>query len=161
MGIFAKRNIQKHEELTFNYNVDRYGHQAQTCYCGEPNCVGFIGGKTQTDVVTIDDLYLDGLSLVKSIFTFAYGACLALGLDEEAMAALKGTKKKKGKKIDDPDFMVYFQSTAPKCLNADRTAARSQSPDTHRRSKSLDRNANIRKQENSLQAPHTNQTLHG
>lgn len=25
MGIFAKRNIQKHEELTFNYNVDRYG----------------------------------------------------------------------------------------------------------------------------------------
>jgi histone-lysine N-methyltransferase SETD2 len=26
MGIFAKRNIQKHEELTFNYNVDRYGY---------------------------------------------------------------------------------------------------------------------------------------
>jgi SET domain-containing protein len=25
MGIFAKRNIQAHEELTFNYNVDRYG----------------------------------------------------------------------------------------------------------------------------------------
>ena len=26
MGIFARRNIQKHEELTFNYNVDRYGY---------------------------------------------------------------------------------------------------------------------------------------
>jgi [histone H3]-lysine36 N-trimethyltransferase len=25
MGIFAKRDIQMHEELTFNYNVDRYG----------------------------------------------------------------------------------------------------------------------------------------
>lgn len=25
MGIFAKRNILKNEELTFNYNVDRYG----------------------------------------------------------------------------------------------------------------------------------------
>ena len=82
MGIFAKRDIQKHEEITFNYNVDRYGyvsycrlcaysldkidptrsHQAQTCYCGESNCVGFIGGKTQTDIITMDDLYLDGMS---------------------------------------------------------------------------------------------------
>ena len=26
MGIFAKRDIQKHEEITFNYNVDRYGY---------------------------------------------------------------------------------------------------------------------------------------
>jgi SET domain-containing protein len=25
MGIFSKRAIAKHEELTFNYNVDRYG----------------------------------------------------------------------------------------------------------------------------------------
>lgn len=25
MGIFAKRAILEHEELTFNYNVDRYG----------------------------------------------------------------------------------------------------------------------------------------
>lgn len=25
MGIFAKRDIKLHEELTFNYNVDRYG----------------------------------------------------------------------------------------------------------------------------------------
>lgn len=25
MGIFTKRNIKKDEELTFNYNVDRYG----------------------------------------------------------------------------------------------------------------------------------------
>ncbi|KAH8831290.1 histone-lysine N-methyltransferase [Flagelloscypha sp. PMI_526] len=109
MGIFAKRLIQKHEELTFNYNVDRYGHQAQTCYCGEPNCVGFIGGKTQTDVVTIDDMYLD-----------------ALGLDEEDMKELKGSKKKKGKKIDDPDFMPDVKALeindVPKVLTAIRTS---------------------------------------
>lgn len=45
MGIFANRFIRANEELTFNYNVDRYGHDAQPCYCGEPKCVGFIGGE--------------------------------------------------------------------------------------------------------------------
>lgn len=60
MGIFAKRAIAKDEELTFNYNVDRYGHDAQICYCGELNCVGFIGGKTQTEVATMDDVYIEG-----------------------------------------------------------------------------------------------------
>src|SRR5690606_9915292 len=49
MGIFAKREIEAGEELTFDYNVDRYGSEAQKCWCGEPNCLGFIGGKTQTD----------------------------------------------------------------------------------------------------------------
>ena len=79
MGIFANRSIKKNEELTFNYNVDRYGyvlpidfetftfsvllfsHDAQPCYCGEEKCVGFIGGKTQTDIAAMDDLYLDGI----------------------------------------------------------------------------------------------------
>ncbi|GLB44230.1 putative class V-like SAM-binding methyltransferase superfamily, Histone-lysine methyltransferase family. SET2 subfamily protein [Lyophyllum shimeji] len=98
MGIFAKRDIQKHEELTFNYNVDRYGHQAQTCYCGESNCVGYIGGKTQTDVATMDDLYLDALGIT----------------DEAELMDLKGSKKKKGKKIDDPDFMPILKSIVEK-----------------------------------------------
>lgn len=35
-------------------------HVAQECYCGEPNCVGYIGGKTQTDLGGMDDLYIDG-----------------------------------------------------------------------------------------------------
>ncbi|BGP03258.1 Histone-lysine N-methyltransferase, H3 lysine-36 specific [Rhodotorula toruloides] len=87
MGIFTKRDIKMHEELTFNYNVDRYGHVAQECYCGEPNCVGYIGGKTQTDLGGMDDLYID-----------------ALGITEEVEGlGLKGSKKKKGKKLDE-DF---------------------------------------------------------
>jgi [histone H3]-lysine36 N-trimethyltransferase len=58
MGIFTDRNVQAGEELTFDYNVDRYGYvfcvvdfsaEAQPCYCGEPNCIGYIGGKTQTE----------------------------------------------------------------------------------------------------------------
>ncbi|KAG9103842.1 histone methyltransferase set2 [Ceratobasidium sp. 370] len=62
MGIFAKRNIQADEELTFNYNVDRYGHDPQKCYCGEPNCVGYLGGKTQTDVRANEMLDALGIS---------------------------------------------------------------------------------------------------
>ncbi|KAG7087687.1 hypothetical protein E1B28_013634 [Marasmius oreades] len=98
MGIFSKRKIRKHEELTFNYNVDRYGHQAQTCYCGEANCVGFIGGKTQTDISSMDDLYLDALGIT----------------DENDLLEMKGTKKKKGKKIDDPDFMPQMKTIVEK-----------------------------------------------
>lgn len=52
MGIFAGRTIRAGEELVFNYNVDRYGADPQPCYCGEPNCTGFIGGKTQTERAT-------------------------------------------------------------------------------------------------------------
>ncbi|PPQ98680.1 hypothetical protein CVT24_003307 [Panaeolus cyanescens] len=108
MGIFAKRAIVKHEELTFNYNVDRYGHQAQECFCGEPMCVGYIGGKTQTEFAAMDDLYLDALGIT----------------DEEDVMELKGTKKKKGKKIDDPDFMPTMkpvvEKEVPKIIQAIR-----------------------------------------
>ncbi|KZT37695.1 hypothetical protein SISSUDRAFT_827875 [Sistotremastrum suecicum HHB10207 ss-3] len=84
MGIFAKRKILKDEELTFNYNVDRYGHEAQKCYCGEPNCVGYIGGNKQTEMATVDDMYLD-----------------ALGITEADVEATR--KKKKGKRITNID----------------------------------------------------------
>ncbi|EJS43214.1 set2p [Saccharomyces arboricola H-6] len=53
MGIFAQKKILKGEEITFDYNVDRYGAQAQKCYCEEPNCIGFLGGKTQTDAASL------------------------------------------------------------------------------------------------------------
>lgn len=59
MGIFAKRAILQGEEITFDYNVDRYGAQSQPCYCGEPNCLKFMGGKTQTDLAL---LLPDGIS---------------------------------------------------------------------------------------------------
>ncbi|KAI5119568.1 hypothetical protein M0805_005632 [Coniferiporia weirii] len=107
MGIYAKRNIKKNEELTFNYNVDRYGHDAQPCYCGEPKCVGFLGGKTQTDVAAMDDLYLD-----------------ALGISEEVeMYGLKGSKKKRGKKLDEdyvPILKPLVEKDVPKVVQAVR-----------------------------------------
>lgn len=109
MGIFTKRNIKKDEELTFNYNVDRYGHVAQECYCGEPNCVGYIGGKTQTDLGGMDDLYID-----------------ALGIAEEVEAlGLKGSKKKKGRKLDEdftPTLHPVRLEEVPKVSSAIRQA---------------------------------------
>ena len=56
----------------FGYaNSLKPSHDAQPCYCGEPNCVGFIGGKTQTDLAAMDDLYLDGMCLILHMLTDA------------------------------------------------------------------------------------------
>lgn len=63
MGLFAKRDIAEGEEITFDYNVDRYGAAAQPCYCGEPNCTGWLGGKTQTNGLALPPLVADALGL--------------------------------------------------------------------------------------------------
>ncbi|KAI8099759.1 uncharacterized protein BX664DRAFT_377482 [Halteromyces radiatus] len=44
IGIFTKRPVKAGSELTFDYKFERYGAVAQKCYCGEPNCKGYIGG---------------------------------------------------------------------------------------------------------------------
>ncbi|KAK5172758.1 histone methyltransferase set2 [Saxophila tyrrhenica] len=91
MGIFAERRIQAGEELVFNYNVDRYGAEPQPCYCGEPNCTGYIGGKTQTE---------RGTKLSNTIIE-------ALGIDDadawDTAVAKKPRKKKTGE--DDEEYV--------------------------------------------------------
>ena len=100
MGIFAERNIQSGEELVFNYNVDRYGADPQPCYCGELNCTGFIGGKTQTERAT----KLSNLTIE------------ALGIDDgdgwDTAVAKKPRKKKLGE--DDEE---YVNNVQPKSLD--------------------------------------------
>jgi SET domain-containing protein len=102
MGIFAERNIKAGEELVFNYNVDRYGADPQPCYCGEPNCTGFIGGKTQTERAT----------------KLSHTTIEALGIDDgdgwDTAVAKKPRKKKMGE--DDEE---YVSSLQPKGLNED------------------------------------------
>lgn len=87
MGIFAERKIKAGEELVFNYNVDRYGADPQPCYCGEPNCSGFIGGKQQSDNAT----------------NLSHATIEALGIDDDGWdtAVTKKTRKKKAREGDE------------------------------------------------------------
>ncbi|KAF2840261.1 hypothetical protein M501DRAFT_932102 [Patellaria atrata CBS 101060] len=100
MGIFAERNVKAGEELVFNYNVDRYGADPQPCYCGEPNCTGFIGGKTQTDRAT----------------KLSHATIEALGIDDgdgwDIAVAKKPRKRKTGE--DDEE---YVNNVQPKSLD--------------------------------------------
>lgn len=51
VGIFAARDIKAGTELTIDYQYDKVGSiDRQPCYCGEPNCAQFIGGKKKTRV---------------------------------------------------------------------------------------------------------------
>lgn len=99
MGIFAERKIKAGEELVFNYNVDRYGADPQPCYCGEPNCSGFIGGRTQTDNST----------------KLPHATIEALGIDDgdgwDTAVARKPRKKKASE--DDEEYVNNLQ---PKSL---------------------------------------------
>jgi len=45
IGLFAKRNIEPKEELTFDYQFENIDHLKQPCLCGSANCSGFIGEK--------------------------------------------------------------------------------------------------------------------
>ena len=100
MGIFAERKIKAGEELVFNYNVDRYGANPQPCYCGEPNCTGFIGGKTQTERAT---------KLPQTTIE-------ALGIDDgdgwDTAVAKKPRKKKAGEEDEE-----YVNNVQPKSLD--------------------------------------------
>ena len=100
MGIFAERKIKAGEELVFNYNVDRYGADPQPCYCDEPNCTGFIGGKTQTERAT----------------KLSNTTIEALGIDDgdgwDTAVAKRPRKKKVGE--DDEE---YVNNVQPKSLD--------------------------------------------
>lgn len=100
MGIFVKRSILAGEELTFDYNVDRYGTDPQPCYCGEPVCVGYIGGKTQTARATKLPLMV----------------LEALGIDDGD--GWDNIKKPRRKRADEDDE-EYVNSLQPKRLSVE------------------------------------------
>ncbi len=38
IGLFALKDMPKGEELTFDYNFERYGDKPMRCYCGTKAC---------------------------------------------------------------------------------------------------------------------------
>ncbi|KAL9100174.1 MAG: hypothetical protein Q9163_004424 [Psora crenata] len=100
MGIFAERKIRAGEELVFNYNVDRYGANPQPCYCGEPNCTGYIGGKTQTERAT----------------KLSHTIIEALGIGDGDAWDTAVAKKPRKKKAGDDDE-EYVNNVQPKSLD--------------------------------------------
>jgi len=100
MGIFAERKIQAGEELVFNYNVDRYGADPQPCYCGEPNCVGFIGGKQQTGGAT----------------TLSRKLVEALGIEDAEDWESAAPRKPRKRKTEEDDE-EYVNNLEPKSLD--------------------------------------------
>ncbi|KAJ0182082.1 hypothetical protein K1T71_002804 [Dendrolimus kikuchii] len=49
IGFFSKRDIVAGEEITFDYQFQRFGKVAQRCYCGAESCRGWIGAEPDSD----------------------------------------------------------------------------------------------------------------
>lgn len=49
IGFFSVKTILPGEEITFDYQYQRYGRDAQRCYCESSNCRGWIGNEPESD----------------------------------------------------------------------------------------------------------------
>ena len=49
VGFFSKKAIAKGDEVTFDYKYERYGQEAQKCFCNTDKCRGWLGGDPEAD----------------------------------------------------------------------------------------------------------------
>jgi hypothetical protein len=86
--------------------------------------VGYIGGKTQTDLAAMDDLYIDGVFHRSISSSSAHPYIPALGItDDVEKLGLKGSKKRKSKKLDEdyaPVLKPLQDKDVPKVIQAIR-----------------------------------------
>ncbi|XP_055520671.1 histone-lysine N-methyltransferase SETD2 isoform X2 [Leucoraja erinacea] len=50
VGFFTTKTVAAGAELTFDYQFQRYGKEAQKCFCGSANCRGYIGGENRVSI---------------------------------------------------------------------------------------------------------------
>uniref|UniRef100_A0A8C4T551 [histone H3]-lysine(36) N-trimethyltransferase n=1 Tax=Erpetoichthys calabaricus TaxID=27687 RepID=A0A8C4T551_ERPCA len=50
VGFFTTKLVPAGAELTFDYQFQRYGKEAQKCLCGAPSCRGFLGGENRVSI---------------------------------------------------------------------------------------------------------------
>eukprot|EP00066_Takifugu_rubripes_P014720 XP_011603986.1 PREDICTED: histone-lysine N-methyltransferase SETD2 isoform X1 [Takifugu rubripes] len=50
VGFFTTKAVTAGTELTFDYQFQRYGKEAQKCFCGTLSCRGFLGGENRVSV---------------------------------------------------------------------------------------------------------------
>ncbi|XP_019579566.2 histone-lysine N-methyltransferase SETD2 isoform X2 [Rhinolophus sinicus] len=50
VGFFTTKLVPSGSELTFDYQFQRYGKEAQKCFCGSANCRGYLGGETRVSI---------------------------------------------------------------------------------------------------------------
>ncbi|XP_048880874.1 histone-lysine N-methyltransferase SETD2 isoform X2 [Brienomyrus brachyistius] len=50
VGFFTTKAVPSGTELTFDYQFQRYGKEAQKCLCGAPSCRGFLGGENRVSI---------------------------------------------------------------------------------------------------------------
>ncbi|KAM6450120.1 histone-lysine N-methyltransferase SETD2 isoform 2-T2 [Liasis olivaceus] len=50
VGFFTTKLVSSGSELTFDYQFQRYGKEAQKCFCGSANCRGYLGGENRVSI---------------------------------------------------------------------------------------------------------------
>ncbi|XP_031639899.1 uncharacterized protein LOC116351884 isoform X2 [Contarinia nasturtii] len=99
IGFFSKKPIMADEEITFDYQFQRYGKEAQKCFCESINCRGWIGGEpdSEDEVESEDDEESDEDITAETIDKDESQLKVAIVPDETTKKKVKIIKPKKSK----------------------------------------------------------------